>query len=479
MTEIELLREDKPLTATTEPKSRTVIRNASLIDGVSNHLRTGMDIEFDSTGIAKISSTDPTAQPDSASNIIDASGKYVMPGIVNGNIHLLDGIMMMGVGGIEYLARWEGRLSDAIIEASQVALRSGVTTVFDTWNATDPVLTARDRIAAGDAQGAQIFCAGNIVGMGGPFSADFHMNARTTITKTFANRIDNLFEAEVGHQLSLLPPREVRAIIRSYIDRGIDMLKVAVSDHLVVLVGTDRGYLTFSDEVLKVIVDETKNAGIPLLTHTMSLSALRMSLPYNPEIMIHASITGQQPIDGETLDSILATGTTCGVQTVTQKFQDKMEEQESLWAWYGGNEHARNEKKFLAEGVPVMLGTDAGCTTHDVLCDSGEVGDPDRPWTLGTDHITWARGIQEKGMNPMDILKACTKVVADGYGKGDSIGSIEVGKRADILVLDRNPLDDLQNLDSICGIFQRGVAVDRDALPTDPMVTAPTPNDHR
>ena len=102
-------------------------------------------------------------------SVIDVTGQYVLPGIMNGNVHLLDAIMMMGKGGAEYLARVEGRLHEVIEEAAQISLRGGCTTVFDTWNALAPVLKARDRINEGKAAGARIFAAGNIVGMGGPF----------------------------------------------------------------------------------------------------------------------------------------------------------------------------------------------------------------------------------------------------------------------------------------------------------------------
>ena len=43
-----------------------------------------------------------------SATVIDAAGQFVLPGIMNGNVHLLDAIMMMGKGGAEYLARFEG-----------------------------------------------------------------------------------------------------------------------------------------------------------------------------------------------------------------------------------------------------------------------------------------------------------------------------------------------------------------------------------
>jgi imidazolonepropionase-like amidohydrolase len=135
-----------------------------------------------------------------ARKVIDASGKFVIPDYLNANVHLVDGVMLMGKGGVEYLARFEGRLHEVIEEAAQVALAGGITTVFGTWNPLEPVLYARDRIANGEVPGPRLFAAGNIVGMGGPFSADFMKQAREVTSKTFADRMDDLFAAGVGRR---------------------------------------------------------------------------------------------------------------------------------------------------------------------------------------------------------------------------------------------------------------------------------------
>lgn len=57
-----------------------------------------------------------------SATVVDASGQFVLPGSMNGNVHLLDAIMLMGKGGAEYLARFEGRLHPvAIAPMAQLA----------------------------------------------------------------------------------------------------------------------------------------------------------------------------------------------------------------------------------------------------------------------------------------------------------------------------------------------------------------------
>ncbi|WP_029106987.1 amidohydrolase family protein [Mycobacterium sp. URHD0025] len=444
---------------------------ATLIDGKSDTPNLDATVLVEGDRIAAVGRRGTVDIPHDAEQV-DLTGKWLLPGLINGNVHLLDSWMMLGVGGIEYIARHEFRFEEVIIEAAQVALREGVTTVFDTHNAVGPVLAARDRIASGAEVGARVFAAGNIVGMGGPFSADFFLAARPVITSSFANRINQQWEAGVGHQISTLPVREIRAIVRDYLDRGVDMMKVAVSDHLLSTVGVDRTYLPFSETALRVMFEEARSKEVPILTHTLSTHALDIAVDLEADVLVHASVTLFQPIENHTIDKILDQGISCGIQTVTDAYQSYLESRGEVMAGYGGGQHAKNEQTLIAAGANVFLGTDAGCTPHDVLNDLGDAGRQHRPWTLGTDHFDWTVGIMQKGMTSMQAIHAATSNVAKAYGKFDEIGSIEVGKYADLLVLDADPVADIDNLRKINSIYKAGRLVDRSALPHKRFATA-------
>ncbi len=440
------------------------ITGATLIDGTGRAPVPGSTIVIENGRFRRIDADEALQLPVDVEKI-DASGKYVIPGIMNGNVHLLDAVMMMGVGGVEYMARHEGRFDLVIEEAAQVALREGVTTVFDTYNAVDPILQARDRIARGDATGARIFCAGAIVGMGGPFSADFQLGARNHITTTFANRIDAMFEAGVGHQLSLLSTPEIKSRVRDYLQRGVDFMKVAVNDHLVCTVGVDRTYLTFSPRALRVIVDEARDAGVPVLSHTMSVHGLEAALDLEVDHIVHATLTMQQPMPFELVDRIVKSGTACGVQSVTEQQQQHWDETQDFWAIYGGGQHAENERLLIKSDAPVILNTDAGCTPSDVLADLPKDGLANRPHTLGQDHFLWAEALVQKGMSPMNAILGATSRVAAAYNKLDELGTVEAGKIADLIILDANPLENISNLRSISTVVKDGKVVDRIKLP--------------
>jgi len=449
------------------------ITNVALIDGLGGSPVRDATVVVDGSRFAAAGRGGSVPIPDGA-QVINASGKWIVPGFMNGNVHLLDAwSLMMGIGGIEYLARYEGRFEAVIEEAAQVALRNGITTVFDTYNALEPVLAARDRVNAGKALGARIFAAGNIVGMGGPFSADFHLAARKTISPTFANRVDALFEAGVGHQLSFLPHYEVRPRIRDYLARGVDMLKIAVSDHGMMTFGFDRSYQTFSPRVLEVMFDEARSAGVPILTHTMSIESLNIAVERSADVLIHATLTAQQPIEHDLLEQIVRKGSWCEIQTVNEAYQQQLESNRSGMAAYGGFVHAQNERLLIEAGAPILMGTDAGCPSHDVLADLPANERDDRPWTLGADHFHWTQSIVEKGMTPLAAIAAATLNVARAYGKADTLGSIEAGKIADFVLLDADPLADIRNLRSIAAVYKQGIEIDRKSLPVEPLVTSP------
>ena len=344
--------------------SHTAIVNATLIDGQGGNPVPNATILIEGNTFAAVGTAESVLVPDDAV-VVDADGRTVIPGILNGNVHLIDGWLLCFPGGVEYLARWEGRLVDVIVEAAQVTLKNGVTTVFDTYNAVGPVLAARDKIAAGDAAGSRVFAAGNIVGMGGPFSVDFRAAARPHISRTFADRMDALFSAGVGSELMGLTANDVRPIIRDYLQRGVDMLKIAVSDHATGVVGFDRAYLSFSERVLETMVEEALDAGVPLLSHTTHLESLRIAVDLGFDVLIHGSMVGMHSIPQKQIDRIREKGLTVGIQTTTEAYIQKLIAAGNPFGYMLGGVNAENERRIIAAGIPVMLGTDAGCTSHD------------------------------------------------------------------------------------------------------------------
>src|SRR6185436_2815922 len=144
--------------------------------------------------IAALGSAKDVTVPATATRI-DARGKFLIPGLMDANLHLYHN------GDLESLIKYEDRYYEIAVEGAQIALRTGMTTVFDTWGPRAALIKARDVIAAGQAPGARIYLAGNIIGFSGPLAPDFRATAAPFVSKAFATRINETWELGTGRKL--------------------------------------------------------------------------------------------------------------------------------------------------------------------------------------------------------------------------------------------------------------------------------------
>jgi len=135
-----------------------------------------------------------SVQVPTGAQVIDVAGKWVVPGFIDTNVHLsLYGGMK---DRYESLVRYNPRQEDIVLEAAQIQLKHGVTTVRDSYGMLIPLTRVRDRIARGEKVGARIQAAGNIVGWGGPYSITFSLTPDKDLT---------LFQEQMNDAISQAP----------------------------------------------------------------------------------------------------------------------------------------------------------------------------------------------------------------------------------------------------------------------------------
>jgi imidazolonepropionase-like amidohydrolase len=437
----------------------------TLLDGTGAAPRADAAVVVDGGRISWVgpaTELDGTGEPD----VVDVAGKYVVPGLINANVHLLLH------SDPDVLLRYEpGDYDELVLEAAQVALRAGITTVFDTWGPLDALRRVRDRINAGEAIGSRIFFAGNIIGNDGPWSVDFDGRAYgQALNPVLVADVNRQWEQGVGGDLPWMPAEGVREAVREYIATSdVDFVKYSSSVH------KDFKFICFSPDAQQAIVEEAHAASLKTQACTITPEALKLAIQAGVDVIQHANLTGRYPMPPATVDAIVSRQVSCVLFLMTRRFMDATRAADSSGRMDDlFNSQLENARNLIRGGAKVLYGDDAavwGPSAKTSPAWSAVVGTPDQYMDLGRSHILWFRAASEQGMAPMDALVAATRNVAEAMGKDDEIGTIAAGRRADLLILDGDPLADPDNYGRVSSVVKDGRIVDRVRLPEVPVLT--------
>ncbi len=416
--------------------------------------------------IGAASDTAETAETRGAGDLrrVDVTGKYLIPGLLDANAH------MVMQNDPEILLRYEpGHYDELVLEAAQVALRSGITTVFDTWGPLEALRRVRDRINAGKVVGSRIFLGGNIIGNDGPWSSDFFPYGER-LNPAAAERINRHWEQGVGAELTWMPAEDVRLAVRNYIaSSGIDFVKYASSAH------AQHRFIALSPDAQRAIVEEAHAAGMIVQACTLAPEALKLAIAAGVDLLTHGNSTGRYPMPQETLDQIVDRHLPCVITLYTERFMAAARADGRFPEHWGTTFAAKenNARRLINAAATILHATDGGVFGPTVQ-GSPWLGElfrlPDTPLPLGSGSILWHQAMIERGMTPMDALVAATRNIAQAYGK-DELGTVQEGKRADLLILDANPLDDPANYTRITHVVKDGQVIDHRGLPEHPVLT--------
>ena len=438
------------------------ITGGTVIDGTGAAPVPNGTVVFADGRITQAGPADQVEIPASATTI-DATGKHVIPGLMDGNLHLFLNL------DLETLILHEHRLHEIVLEAAQIALKSGQTTVFDTWGPRAALATARDMINGGEAPGSRIYLAGNIIGFTGPLGADFRASHAPYVSQAFVKRINETWEEGTGRELLWLAPDSVASVIRSYTTLGMDFLKYGGSGHV------DMNLISFSERVQRVIVEEGHRAGMTVQTHTTSVESFDMAIEAGVDIITHCGISGPTvPLPVEAIRKMVDRGIACSVLPITQRRLDALEANSPEGLTPYMRIGAINRRNLIQAGATLLVSTDAGIEHPVLRAESPTLAADtvDSRVKLGEGHFNALVGLEELGMAPMEVLKSATSNIASAYRLDGEIGTLQPGRWADIVILDADPLESAHNYRSIHMIVKAGRVVDRDALPVTPLISS-------
>ena len=461
----------------TEPV--TAIVGATLIDGNGGAPVPNATVVVRGTRIASVGPSSAVTVPRGA-RTIDATGKYILPGFVDANVHVSI------YSGIENFARYHDRFTDVVIEAAQKHLKAGVTTIRDSYGMIAPLHAAREMFRTGKAIGPRLLFAGNIVGWGGPWSFSWSGRPPENLS-LLQEQMNDAITRGSGEDLVNMGPDSLRVAINRYLDLGVDFIKYGGTGHF--------GYPTFigfSERAQKVMVDAAHARGLVAETHSTTPEGLRISLEAGVDHVQHPEIL-DVPMSDELVKMFVDRGVVCGMlsNTMTGKpWQDYARRRvredssqkmraDSLRVQPGARPRTEaelrrdrgdlglgvrreNAKKLIAGGCITAIATD------NYLGLAPEFRrDPKPDWQEpGLGSLYAIEGLVELGMTPMQALVAGTKNGALASKALKDYGTIEVGKSADILLLGADPLADIRNIRKLDLVMSQGVVVDYRSLPT-------------
>ncbi len=451
-------RPEKGAAPPSSPGISLAIVGATIIDGTGRPPLKDGTILIEGGRLSAVGPGKELVVPRGA-RVVQASGKYVIPGLMDSNVHCV------AQRTVEYLARYEDDFEALIEEAAQVALIHGQTSVFDTWGPLQPLLNVRDRIRDGRTKGSRIFVAGNCIGMSGPLGPDMNTpDAVRTVSPAFIRRINRIWEENVGPDLAYMTPDQVRREVRAYAARGVDFLKYASSSHL------DSRFIVFSEAAQRAIVEEGHRAGLTVQAHTTTNESLRLAVEAGADLITHADDTGVLPVSEETIAALAKKKIPCGIIPKTARRWSI-----EIDGRAGGPGAAsdrrllemrrRNQLTLIGADVPILLNTDGGLRHPDYLAQVDPAHWVDFGAIIGEGYFRGCQGMAEMGVPAMDIICAGTRNIAAAYGMLEDLGTLEKGKYADLVILDADPLEDIRNLRKISIVVKSGEIVDREALP--------------
>lgn len=461
------------------------ITAGTLIDGNGGPPVTDAVVVINGSRIGAAGPRSSVRIPDGAT-VIDAKGRYVVPGFIDTNAHL------SVYGGYETLVRYQSRQNEIVLEAAQMELKYGVTTVRDSYGALIPLTQVRDAIARGEAVGSRIQAAGNIVGWGGPFSISFGLTPQTNLT-LFQEQMNDFLAQGAGEDLNDMTPAELRVAIDKYLDKGPDFIKYGGTSHF-----SRPTFIGFSPEAQKVMVEEAHKRGKVAEIHSTTIEGLRLSIMAGIDLIQHPEVLNPKEMPDDLVSlihqrniigSMLSNTLTGEIWTKHLKTKEealkKIQEAEKKGPQraltsaevrkratdLGVDLETRrgNAQKLIKAGCVITVGTDSYWGAAPEF--AREPKPEHQNHGMGT--IIGIEGLVELGMTPSQAIVAATKNGAIACRRLNEFGTLEAGKLADLVILDADPLADIHNIRKVRSVMKEGRLFDPAQLPQKRVLTRP------
>ena len=399
--------------------SAQVIYTSKYIDVVNGNVLNDYSITIDNGKIISIEK----GFIKTTDNIIDLRGLVLMPGLMDMHVHF----------GQEYQSKAERpikveRETQAILATAHAAttLKAGFTTVRQVGDSGFVSISLRDAIASGHVIGPRIFTAGKSIATTGGHA-----------DPTNGKAIDD-YDYPTPEQGVINGPYESYTAVRQRYKDGADGIKLTVTGG-VLSVAKSGDNPQFTEEEIEAVVNAAKDYGMWVAVHAHGAEGMKRAVLAGVNSVEHGTFMTE-----EVMDLMIERGTYY-VPTISAgefvadkaKIDNYFPEIVRPKAASVGPQIGSTFGKAYKRGVKIAFGTDVGVQAH------------------GTNWKEFVYMVKY-GMDPMSAIQSATVETAKLLGEFDTIGSISVGKIADIIAVSGNPIKNIKNMENVVFVMKDG-----------------------
>ena len=402
--------------------ANTVITGARMLDVITGKMVDYPAIFVDDNGRITSIADARTVKWGSDVSHIDLGEKTLLPGLIDMHVHLDGPADIGGYRGLEFTDSFWGMTA---VGAAKSMLDAGFTTVRNVGSGDRNDIGLKQAIDNGYAVGPRIVPASYALGAtGGHCDSTFLPPSLEKDGK----------EEGIGDNAD-----ELRYQVRRQRKYGAEVIKVCATGG-VFSRNTEPGQQQLSEEHLKVIADEAHQWGIRVAAHAHGGDGIKAAIKAGIDTIEHASLVDDEGIklaasrarpvwfsmDIYNTEYTQAEGAKNGV------LEDNLRKDREV-----AQIQRDNFRKAHKAGVKMVFGSDAGVMPH------ADIGKQ-------------FRVMVEYGMTPLEAIQAATRNGAQALDREKDVGAIAVGRYADIIAVDGNPLNDVRELESVDAVVKGG-----------------------